>query len=334
MSKERARQRLVDPEGRALAELARLVVHETTATPMKDIATPSWITSQITAALEAATQGDLLRSWVDRRIASERERWSQESRTLRTWLPPEAERPLREVLGREYVPDEELTFRLIDHAAVRNLVRTVLTSSLRRFARRFKTPDGGRGAAVFGGLRDQARQRSRKLFGGMADNLGGLAENLVGAVKDEIDGVMEGRVTEFAGKATTEAIRYIARYIADPAHAAGFGEFRIALLDVILDTPIQVLAGEAEKLEPEELVDVVQVAIRSALANEDFVQETQARVTSALDEAGDGTLGAWLAEIGLLEIWTESTTELVAQRLQAVVKTPGFDAWWDALFAE
>ena len=50
-----------------------------------------------------------------------------------------------------------------------------------------------------------------------------------------------------------------------------------------------------------------------------------------LDETGDGTLAAWLEEVGLLEVWTDTTTDFIAQRLQAVVATPGFEAWWTDL---
>ena len=61
----RALARLRDPEGHALHALARLVVEETTATPLRDIASPRWVASQLATALQAATRGDLLRTWVD-----------------------------------------------------------------------------------------------------------------------------------------------------------------------------------------------------------------------------------------------------------------------------
>ncbi|MBT3223377.1 MAG: hypothetical protein HN348_30265, partial [Proteobacteria bacterium] len=154
----------------------------------------------------------------------------------------------------------------------------------------------------------------------------------VGAVKEEIDIALEGRVREFAGQATTEAVRLIAGYLSNPDHAEGFGEFRIAVLDVLLDTPISELAEETDKLKPEDLVDVVVGAIRSAVSQDDFVDRAENRIAQILDEAGDGTLGAWLDEVGLRDVWTETTTELVAARLQAVVDTEPFEEWWLALF--
>jgi hypothetical protein len=44
-------------------------------------------------------------------------------------------------------------------------------------------------------------------------------------------------------------------------------------------------------------------------------------------------LGAWLDEVGLRDVWADSTAELVAQRLQAVAHTEPFERWWEELFA-
>ena len=92
------------------------------------------------------------------------------------------------------------------------------------------------------------------------------------------------------------------------------------------------LSAEADKLKPEELVDIVVSTLRSVLDDENFVNRTEERVRQVLDEAGDGTLRAWLDEVGLTEVWTESTTELIADRLQAVVHTSEFETWWTQLF--
>ncbi|MEQ1500852.1 MAG: hypothetical protein ABMB14_01410 [Myxococcota bacterium] len=307
-----------------------MVVTETTATPLARIASPRWIASQLAAALEAGTRDDLLRQWVDRRIASERERWSHEQRPLRSFIPSEAEKPLRELLGRPYAPDEELVFRIIDQPAIRGLLKLVLTDTVTRFRRRLSEWDAG----LLGGIGKRAAARGRGLFGNVGRNLGGMAENLVEAVKEEVDQALDGRVTDFVTGATTEAVRTIARYAADPSHAAQFGDLRLAILDVVLDSPIRDLATEADKLKPETAVDVVVGAIRAAVDRPEFVDQAEERIRKVLDEAGDGTLGAWLADVGLAEVWTETTTELVTDRLRAVVDTEPFEAWWAALFAQ
>ena len=68
------------------------------------------------------------------------------------------------------------------------------------------------------------------------------------------------------------------------------------------------------------------------MQGEDIVARLEARIETVLDEAGDGTLGAWLDEVGLREVWTDTTTELVADRLRAVVGSERFESWWLTLF--
>ncbi len=331
---ERALERLRAPDGEALTALARLVVDETTQTPIQQIATPTWIASQLATALEAVTHGDTARDWVVARLEEGRAELALEPRTLRTWYPEEVDTPLRELLLHPYSPDEELVFRLIDQPATRALVREVLTRALTRFAKKLRNLDQG----GLGALRAAASKTRKGLLGrmggsGLGGGIGGLAENIVGSVADEFEHQLEARVREFVDAATGETLRTVAVHLADPAHAESYGELRVAVLDAVLDTPASTLAEEAGKLQIPELVDVVLAAIRREVADEQFVERVAQRVDAVLREAGDGTLGAWLEEVGLREVWTASTTELVAARLQAVVRTDGFSAWWLALFA-
>ncbi len=332
---KRALAKLRGKDGEALSALARMMVEQTTATPLKDIATPRWIAGQIATALEAGTRGDHAKHWVDRRISSERERWGEEEKTLRGYLPEEVDQPLRELLGRPYAPDEDIIFRVIDQPAIRRLIREILTNTVSGFRQNIAKVDEG----VLGGIGGRAARRGRGLFSGrmgkvseVASNIGGVASNLAGAVRDELESSMDGRVKDFVKQASQDQVRAIARYIADPNHAKGFAELRLAILDVIIDTPIKDLATETDKLQPEQIIEVIVGALRSAVAAEDFVDRTEERISQILDEAGDGTLGAWLEDVQLLDVWTETTAELIASRLQAVVATDEFSTWWADLF--
>jgi hypothetical protein len=324
VARDVALARLQEPGGAALTALAALVVNETTATPVAQIASPRWLASQIVAATEAATRGDPLRAWVERMLERERGRWADDDRPVRAFMPPEAEEPLRALLGRQTVPSEELVLRIIDQAALRGLVKSVLTDSLQRWRKKVGDVDKG----LLGGIGKRAADRGRGLFGG----LGGMAENLVGAVREEVENTFDVRVTDVAGATTHEAMRGIARYIADPDHAAAFAEMRLSVLDVLLDTPVADLVAEADKMGPEEAVSVVMGALSAAVQGDDVVDRLEARIASVLEEAGDGTFGAWLDEVEMRAVWSDTTTELVADRLKAVVGTDGFVTWWSELF--
>lgn len=321
---DKALDKLRDPEGTALAALARLVVDEATATPLGEIASPRWVASQLATALEAVSRGDLARAFVERRLEAGRSRLESDTRTARELWPREVDGPLREVLGRPWAPDAEITFRLLDQPAMRHLVAEVLTTMLTRFRKRARALDGG----LLKGLGGRAAARSRSLFGGVAENLQGLAGNVVGAVKDEVEHSLDELVREFVEGATRDAVRAIAEHLAHPDHEGAFAELRVSVLDVLLDTPVQQLTHELDKAGPLDIVDVVLAGVRASVGAPDFVDRTEEALARVFEEAGDGTLGAWLDEIGLRDVWADTTTELVTQRLQAVVRTDAFEAWW------
>lgn len=338
----RALARLRDPRDEALVRLARLIVRQTTDTPVRQVAEPRWIAGQLATALEALTHGEHARRWIRRQIATERARWSEEARPAGAFVPPEAEAAARSLLARDWRLDEDLTFRILDQPAIRALIREVLTDTVRSVGERVRNEAAGVGERVraegLGEVGRRAARRGRGLFGAVsmgavADNVRGLTEGLVGAVREEFEQTLDTRLGEHIRGATTEAVRTLARHLADPAHAQQLAETRLAVLDVLLDTPIRELVAAAEGPGAEDAVDLVLAALRSALEADGFVDRAERRVARILDEAGDGTLGAWLEEVGLAEIWMESTTDLLTARLRAVVVTEDFSAWWTALFS-
>lgn len=327
----RALDRLQDPDGPALRGLARMVVAETTATPLRELATPRWLASQLATALEALTRGDAFRSALQARLDRGREAWSTDERVLREVMPDEVIPPLEQLLRRDYTPSEGLARRIVRQPAVRDLIAGILDDAIRRFARRMRTFDDS-----MGGLGQRAARRGRRLgkgllaAAGVADVATDLARNLSG----ELEAAMEVRVKAFIGEATARAADSLVQDLSDPDTAETFAEFRVALLHEILDTPIHELVNEAENLGPLDAVDVIQEAIRVELGRDGFVARAEARIETLLDEAGDGTLGAWLEEVELRDVWVDTTTELVTARLRAVVETDDFVAWWTELFAD
>lgn len=319
-------------EGGATAELAAMVVDQTLATPITAIASPRWLASHLAATLEAGS-GDAARAWAKSRLDHERARWADAPGTLRDRVPAEVEAPLRDLLGRPWSPDLELTGRVLDQAAIREVLRLVLTNGILRSRKRLSEVDNR-----LGGLGKRAARRGAGLLGGLRETvsgspLGGFAHDLVDTLKEEVEGTLDGRVAEFAATAARAEVMAVAAWVADPANADAFAALRLAILDVLLDTPLRDLLDEVEGMGPDQALDVVFGAVRAAVAAEGFVDRAEARIRTLLEEAGDGTLGAWLTEVELLDVWRASTTELVDGRLRAVVATDAFAAWWAALHA-
>ncbi|MFK7927059.1 MAG: hypothetical protein AB8H79_02640 [Myxococcota bacterium] len=328
----RALERLRDPEHPALVQLAELVVTQTTSTPIAELASPRWLASQLTTALEAATRGDTLRTAVQTRLDKGKQAWADDQRPLREVVPDEVVPPLKSLLGRPWTPSERLATRIVRQPAVKDLVGEILEDAVRSFGRRMRSVDDG----VLAGLGGRAAKRGRA-FGkgllaaaGVADAASGLAKTM----SEEFEAALETRVKGFVGEATSLALSQIVGRMSSEDTAETFAEFRVALLDELLDTPIHELVDEADGMGPLDAVDVVREAIRAQLDSEGFADRAESRIERALQEAGDGTLAAWLDEIELKEVWVESTTEFVGQRLRAAVQTPEFDQWWSALFSD
>ncbi|MBN2798076.1 MAG: hypothetical protein JXX28_02930 [Deltaproteobacteria bacterium] len=326
-----ALERLRDPKRGAVEALASLLVEEALSTPLREVAHPRWMASQLAATLEAAT-GEGTRAWMRERMAAERARWSQDRRSLRRWLPAELEPSLRKVVGRPWSPDPDMVLRIIDQAVVRDLVADILTDSLTRFSKRLRSLDKSVLGGIGGAAARKAVQRGRGLFGQMVGDIAPGAEGLMGAMAEEFEASLHRRVTEFVGRSVQDTLGRIARHLADPSHAEAYGEVRLAVLDVLLDTPIAELTAEADKLDPEELVGMILDSVRGFVTSPDFLDTAEARIAALMEQVGDGTLGAWLDEVGLREVWQSSSVELLGERLGAVVRTEAFERWWGELF--
>lgn len=328
---DRALARLRDDQAESLRELAALMVRTTTQTPLSELASSRWIASQVATALKAATRGGTLRGAVERRLERAKGRLDRDERPLREVLPSELVPPLREVLGRPFTPPPRLTDRIVRQKAMRELVSRVLEDTVSRFGRRMRTTDD-----KLGGLGRRAASRGRALGKGLlaAAGVADAASDLAHAVSEEFEQALERRVRDFLGDATTRALSQISEQLTDPERAQSMAEFRLELLEEILDTPLAELLEDLEDLDPLATLDVALDALRTEVDRPDFVDRTEARVEQALRETGDGTLGAWLEEVELRDVWTHTTTDLLAARLRAVVLTEDFEAWWHGLFQE
>ena len=150
----RALYRLRDPNHPATAQLASLVVDRAFATPLGEVVDAGQLTAWLLESMRALGEGDGLATLIHHETERVRGRLENETRPIGHWLPEDAEAPLKEALSQPWTPDGELTFRLINQAAIRHLVRDVLEATLLKFADRLRSLDrgvlGGVGGAFLG----------------------------------------------------------------------------------------------------------------------------------------------------------------------------------------
>lgn len=326
---EKALKRLQEPDSLALSELSSLVVAHVSSKPLREIIPPAWTAQQFKLSIEALTNGDQAKNWLQKEWHAAIERGLNEERHAGTWAPKEATELVREVLARPLQPSEELVERFLDQAAVRNMIKLVLEDAIRRFAQRAKRIDDG----VLGGIGGKVARRGRSLGKGLLGRRASdMAENLVHSVADEVEQAFERRIGEFLEGATQRSMKTIAREMSDPKNAEAMVQFRHAIFDAALSAPVKDWAKELDGLEMDEIAEVLQRNLNKWVNKEHFETQMTRQLNSVLDEAGDGSLRAWLEPLDLAEPWTNATTSLVRDHLQTLVQTDAFVTWWARLF--
>lgn len=319
---DRTLARLRDPDDPALSELAALVGRHVAARPLVDAVDAPRLAAHAATALRSLATDDA-RDHLVSRLDEERARLGAETRTPRAWMVPEVDGPLRELLSEAWVPSEDLAYEVINHEALRSMLREVLKGALTRFAGGMRTLDQG----VLGGLGGRVARKGAGLLGGVASRAEGIAQ----AMKDEVEQRFEGRIKETLGQTTDEAVRAVAAWVSDPAHAAVLASLRVSVLDTVLDTPVGELIGEFDELDTARLVAAVWGGLEAAAARDDLEAELQERIEQTVSVWGDETVGAWLDDLGLRASWDEAIVELMTAEMRPLVATEEFGTWWQAL---
>lgn len=332
---ERSLQRLRSDKAQA-SGLAALIIGDLCETPMVRLIPPEWMAGRVRTAVARELESDVVRAWLKEQILRVLSDWEGDDRTLRTWVPKEANRPLRAALSQPWTPDPELTLRLLDQGAIRHLLKAVLEHTLMGFATRVRDLEKG----VLGGVGGKAIKRGKGLFGGAKSGLGGVAgrlsgvtnvaESLVGAVRDEVEASLERRVKGFVTEALSDAVRVLADTIASDTFAKPFSDLRLGAVDVALDTPLDRWAVEGQKIDLEKMLDVVKEALRTSILDDTFSQRVG---TATRDLLREQSLGVWLDRWDVRKVWTDSARHLLTLRLDSITASRDFEDWWMALHA-
>ncbi len=291
-----------------------LLVDDLLDRPVQELVDPDWLGRQLVVAARSAAADPRVESTIRDRVRDARQRVPAGKLSL----PAEVVSPLREVLGRAYVPDRALVGRLIDHDAVRSLLQHLFQDLLVAFAKKLRPPVPLPGGSPFGG---------RSPLGA----LGKLGGGVLGAVGGEVERQVEVKAREFMDAAVHKLGDKMADQICNPARSSSQGTWRVHVLDVLLDTDARTFAGEVEKLDPDALVATTAAALRAYVARENLPEEVATLVRAAVDAAGSRTPRELLdgTEAHALDL----VRDLLRQRARALVHAPGFTAWWDEMNA-
>ena len=306
-----AEQLLRRLENGGLESLATLTIDHLLSRPVAELVDPDWVARQLVLALEAVSAGPETERWLAKRITDLRE--TVPAGTVGDRMPDEIRDPLRDVVGRPYLPDRVLVGRLLDHVAMQRLLRDVLGGALRGFVQKLKAP--------------VPRPLSKlRALGGKA-----LQEGMLGGLSHEIERQAEARIKDFVDGAVQSFVQQVADHITAPEHAQAYAAFRVHLVDTLLDTELAVFGGEIDKLQPEALVATAAATARALARREGFEGESAAALRAAIDASSGRSLGELLAEAGIREDWRRETESQLATQARNLVASDAFRHWLEDL---
>lgn len=312
----------------ALRDLVVLVIDDLLTRPVEGLLDPDFVADQVIKALETASEGEQTERWLRQRIADLLDR-VPEGR-LGDHAIPEIVDPLREALGQPIVWDRELVRRLVDHPALRELfsdvVRRAVTSYAEKLAHLSRDNPVSQTASRLG-----IGGRSRGLGGGLG-RLKSLGEGIAKGLSAELEAQAEARARDFVAQAMTAVMQQVADHLTDPAYADHYGRYRVHIVDTLLDTDLQVLAGEIHKMDPDRLVATGAAVARALARREGFHDELARAIRTALHEAGGRSLRDFLVQAGIDETrWRADIEDQVVARGMDLLQTDEFRAWLDGV---
>ena len=317
-------------KGSASVELAGVIVDDLLARPLRELVQPQDVAERSMELLAGLAEADEIEAMVVDRLDRWLDHMTAEEGTLRDWTPGSAPQRLRELVAAARASDPDATLKMLDHEAMRGLVRKVLRETLSNFVKRLKSPVSDN--RLLSGVRKRAsdvRKRAGRFTSAPRKLVGGLGEGMMGAVSDEMERQMQRRVGDFVDQAVGGVMRRIADHVTDPSHQEQFGEMGAAVVDITLDTPSRDAAAYLAGIDRDALAAFVRAEAAGLVGSELLRERIELLCEDEL--TGEPTLGEYLDRRNILEPWRDWAVAVVADRTRALVATDAFEAWFVAV---
>lgn len=297
-----------------LSELVTLGVNYLLQQPINELVDSSFVVEQIILALRTAAEGE------------QTERWARENLEHIQKLTPQGKPadhisqdvlvPLQELLIQPMALDLNLIQRLLDHKAVEKLFHDVLASTFESFASRFTFISSNSQKSVSTGFSKLRGWRDKAL---QSTPLGNIAQ--------QIEEQIQQKTAEHVEKSVKSTLQLAAEHIASASNRELQGEYRLHLLDSIIQTNNAVYIQQLEEVGLDRIVATVASTIRAFLSRDDFQEGLQTAINQGLDLMGDKTLAMVLEESGLGDAWREESEKQIETVANQFVASEEFAEW-------
>ena len=296
----------------AIEGLGDLVLDDLLARPVADLVEPAWVAERLVEGLRVSADDRRTEDWVRQHLQTALDRTEGASGALRPRVPGELLGPVKDLLRRPYVPDPVIVRALLDHRAMNNLLRAVLSETLTEFARTIKST---------------LPQKPLSSGRGRLGNILGAAQGVAAVVGAELERQLEGKVQAFLDGAISAALDLSVARMCAPDFADEFGAWRADGLEAVLDLPVERYRRELEKLDPDGLVTDVAALVRAVARWDGLSEALEAALRATVDEAGDRSAKDFLSGSGLEEGWRPHVRDLMVEWARDVVASEPFEGW-------
>lgn len=295
-------------EPQHMQDLVNLVLEDLLERPLAELIDPQMMGDAVLTGLRSSLKNPGTKAWISTRLQSAVTQLKGDRQSLLRRVPRDAVEPVQDLLRRPYSPDAPMLRAMVDHSAMRNLMREVLTHSLTDFASLIKPP-------------------TKALGSGRLAQWAGAATVAAKMVGSEVERQLEGRIKVYVDGAISHAIGIAVDHVCDPKNAAEYGKMRSDMVDVALAMPVSTWGEELAKLEPSALVDDVHQILSAAAASEELEKELRGMVEQMVQEQGHLSARAFLEGSGLEESWRPPLETLMLSHTRHVVESDAFADW-------
>ena len=290
--------------------------------PIRSLFPVSLVASQISLALQALVEGDETERWVAAQIDAVREQIPEGH--LGTYVPTEVQAPLRNLLQQEMVLQQDLVRNMLAHQAVEQLFQEILTEVLKGFTESLKS-------MVQSATSTSSDQMSRgfgrlKSFGERA-----LKESAVGGFVTLLEQQAQRKIREYLEKSITATLDLTAEKVASLEHRPLQAQYRLHVLNVLLETDNTVLWSQIEVVETQVLVSTIAQTIRSILKQDEFPDLLRSGIEMGMEQIGDQSIQHLVESSGADHDWRSELEEQVEQMALQFTQQPEFLQWLSGL---
>lgn len=304
-------------QGSALDVLVCDVLDYLLEQPIHSLLETSFVQKQILLSLQTFSHGEQTERWAKDMLDQLRSMAPQEVPVLDTDLLE----PIQELLGFPFALDEDICLAMMQHEAIEDLMRAVLTETIEEFATKIKAitqnaapTNVSKGLGAFRSLTDKALKSTP---------LGGIAQLL--------EKQLQFKTQEHITKSISSSIAKTASLLAAKENRIQQGSFRIHIFSTLLQTPVSVILEQVDALGTERFVQLVSTFLGRLSQNVAFQEGLSQALEQSMSLWGDKSLRTILDESGMGEAWREDTQPMLTAIAHNFIQTETFRSWLNNL---